>query len=33
MLDELETEPSESSIEIIMEHARKLNNIELVARA
>jgi hypothetical protein len=33
MLDELETEPSESSIEIIMEHARKLNNLELVARA
>ncbi len=33
MLDELEVEPSESSIEMIMEQARKLNNIELVARA
>ncbi len=33
MLDELENEPSQSSIDIIMEHARKLNNHELLAKA
>ncbi|MFY8019784.1 MAG: anti-sigma factor family protein [Bacteroidia bacterium] len=33
MLDELESEPSQSSIDIILEHARKLNNQELLAKA